>query len=87
MIEIGDILYCDHNDIGIVNVSVNKTYEIIEVCMDNSYGRISINDDRNGIISFTINIDKNNLSYRNWFHIIDIKEYRKKKLLEIEHNI
>ena len=87
MIKVGDKLYCDSNNIGIVNLSIYKIYEIIEVKIDNSYGKISISDDGDKIISFTIYSDRNNLSYRNWFHLIDMKEYRKKKLLQIENYI
>ena len=83
----GDKLYCERNDIGIVNLSIHKIYEIIEVKTDNSYGKILIHDDVDRIISFTIYVDRNNLSYRNWFRLINIKEERKIKLFDIEHNI
>jgi len=87
MIKVGDKLYCYENNIGIVNLSINKIYEIVEIKPDISYGQITISDDDDKLISFTITVDRNNLSYSNWFHLIDIKEERKRKLFYIEHNI
>jgi len=82
MIKIGDKLYCHDNDYGISSVTVGKIYSIV----DSSYSeRIIIKDDNGRQISFTIYQDVNGLSYKNWF--IGIIEYRKNKLLEIEHNI
>jgi len=89
MIKVGDKLYCHDNSYSLIKLTEGKLYTVSDI---REYGhiistnsRLTIKDDEDENIFFSIDQDENELSYKNWF--IENNEYRKNKLLKIEYNV
>ena len=88
MIKVGDKLCCYKSSCVTTILRCGSLYEIIYIdTIDNDNLRLCIIDDNDVHSYYTIYPDKCGLSYKNWFYLKDISEERKRKILEIEHNI
>ena len=80
MLKVGDVLYCYNNDIFEINLTLGNKYIVSGINFND--GLMCVKDDFNTYIYFTIEKDKNDDSYNNWFKTL--KDYRKEKLNKLK---